>query len=278
MSNKIKTSTSALGNFVYHGTYGTYLGECLDGVPRDEMEECEEEIGKLVVDIVGEALWDILPPDLDDDFELEYIGTYHPRFYNFETDSVSFSFEYSDELKSWMLDYATENLGCFKQYLKDHYTSGDGFISFTANNFDDWKEGWEENDWRCVSALLRFVIKHELGDRNIEDLECGFEVEASTIISERYTPWEYAERFDNGFVGFVKRGYDEENCFEVYNAYLVDESGEIVNHVEMQDEYGEVFRGSAYAAWNDVECDLTKKYSLFSTHSVPCDMPEFDVD
>lgn len=246
MNNKIQTSTSALSNFVYRGTYETYYGEYLGGVPRDKREECEEEVGKLAVEIIGEALWDILPSDLDDDFELEYVGTYHPRFYNFETDSVLFSFEYSDELKSWMLDYANENDKAFKQHLKDKYTSRDGFISFTANNWDDWKEGFEED--------------------------------ASTIISERYTPWEYAERFDNGFVGLVKSGYDEENCIEVYNAYLVDESGKIVNHVEMQDEYGDVFHGSAYAAWNDVEYDLTKKYHLCGTHSVPCDVPEIEVD
>lgn len=103
MSNKIQTSTSAIGNFVYRGTYETYYGEYLGGVPRDKREECEEEVGKLAVEIIGEALWDILPSDLDDDFELEYVGTYHPRFYNFETDSVLFSFEYSDELKSWIL-------------------------------------------------------------------------------------------------------------------------------------------------------------------------------
>lgn len=278
MSNKIQTSTSALSNFVYRGTYETYYGEYLGGVPRDKREECEEEIGKLAVEIIGEALWDILPSDLDDDFELEYVGTYHPRFYNFETDSVLFSFEYSDELKSWMLDYANENDKAFKQHLKDNYTSRDGFISFTANNWDDWKEGFEEGDWRCVSVILQFVLLEEIGYDSTQHYNYTFEEDASTIISERYTPWEYAERFDNGFVGFVKSGYDEENCIEIYNAYLVDESGKIVNHVEMQDKYGEVFHGSAYAAWNDVEYDLTKRYHLCGTHSVPCDVPEIEVD
>ena len=275
-NHTIQTSTSAIGHFVYHGTYETYLGEYLGGVPREWREEAEDKIGKLAVEIITDAFSDIFPNefDVDEDFSLTYEGTYSPRYYNFETDSVNFTFKYSDELKNCMFDYVNGNDN-FKKFLKDNYTSRDGFISFIPNNWEDWFDGWNMDEWKCVSALLRFLIEQRITESEMESYVYDFNERATTIISEQYTPWEYAEKFENGYVGVVYCEYDEEECVEIFNAYLLDTDGKIVNHVSMNDKWNNL-NSSAYAAWDELEYDLTQGYALCAVNSEPCDVPEFN--
>jgi len=276
-NNKIETSTSCIGHFVYRGTYETYLGEYIGGVPCNMRDDADEEIGKLALEIITSAFEFMLPNEFMDDFAFTYQDTYHPRFYNFETDAVNFSFEFTDDLKNWFFDYVNDN-GAFKQYLKDNYTSRDGFLSFTANNWHDWLEGWNENDYRCVSAMLAFFIWQEANESNINDWEYDFDDEARTIIEEKYTPWVWAEKFDNGYVGVVYAEWDEDEQATAYNAYLLDENEKIINQAKVMDEYDEEFHMSAYAAWEYswIQSDLTKKYTLCGTHSEPCEVPDIE--
>lgn len=275
MKHKITTSTAAIGNFVYHGTYETYLGEYLGGVPSAQYDNATDDIGRLTLNIITDAFNDIFPSDLSDDFALTYEGTYHPRYYNFETDSVNFTFEYTDDLKDFLFKYVNENDN-FKLFLVDKYTSYDGFISFTPNRWDEWLEGWNKDEWQCVSALLRFVIEQEASDNNVDSYTYNFNEKAIEIIQEQYTPWEYAERFDNGFVAVVRNEYDEEVDAIVFKAWLIDANGNIINHAETYDNFDE-FHMSAYAAWaySDIENDLTDNHNICGIHSEPCDIPEF---
>lgn len=277
INHTIQTSTAVIGHFIYHGTYNTILGEYLGGVPREWREEAEGKIGELAIETITDAFNDIFPNefDVDEDFSLTYDRTYSPRYYNFETDSVIFTFGYSDELKNCMFDYVNGN-DDFKKFLKDKYTSCDGFISFTPNNWEDWFDGWNMDEWKCVSALLRFLIEQKITESENESYWYDFNEQATTIISEQYTPWEYAEKFDNGYVGVVYREYDEGECAEIFNAYLLDENGNIVNHVSMEDSWDNL-NSSAYAAWNNMDYDLTKGYTLCNVHSEPCEVPDIDV-
>lgn len=276
MRHKIMTSTSAIGNFVYHGTYETYLGEYLGGVPRAQYDNATDDIGRLAVEIITDAFNDIFPDRLSDDFALTYEGTYHPRYYNFETDSVNFTFEYTDDLKDFLFKYVYEN-DSFKLFLADRYTSYDGFISFTPNKWSEWLEGWNNNEWKCVSALLRFVIEQEITESEIEHLWHWFNEDACTIIEENYTPYEYAEKFDNGFIGVVRSEWSNKEDCTVYTAYLLDKNGNVVNQVKVSDEYNENFHMSAYAAWaySDIENNLTNNHTVCGIHSEPCEVPEF---
>lgn len=272
MNHVVEISTSAIGNFVYHGTYNTYLGENLLAVTRKDYGEATDAIGKLAVEVIFEAFNDILPVDLEDSFSMTYKRTYHPRYYNFETDNVIFDFAYSDDLKSWLYNYVVENNENFKRFLAANYTSRDGFISFTPNNWDEWLEDWNEDEWKCVSALLNFFIEDSISESETESYEYDFNEQASEIISEQFTPWEYAERFENGYIGCVYGDYDPEEGYEKYNAYLIDDNGNIINHINLLDENYEI--KGAYDAWNNLEYDITKGYTLCDVHSEPCEVPE----
>jgi hypothetical protein len=61
-------------------------------------------------------------------------GSYSPREYNFATDNAELLIEFDDRR---VLDYVKRHLPEFRQYLKDTFTSYDGFMSYVPN---DWAE------------------------------------------------------------------------------------------------------------------------------------------
>ena len=274
--NTIETSTACIDYFVYDGTYETYIGEYLGVVAPDEYEAAETSVANIVLEIIAEAFWDNLPSDVQNDFELTYVRTYHPRYYNFETDSIVFNFNYSDELKHWLFDYATDNKVKFEKFLADNYTSRSGFISFTPNNWTDWLDGWNENEYRCVSALLNFFVNDRISVYDRENYEYSFRESGREVIEENFIPWEYAEKYENGWIGVCKGEYDNDEEATIFTAWLLDADGNVVATDTLDDPYEEYFHGSAYAAWEygDLGWDLTKDRVENRWKATQCPVPE----
>lgn len=282
MNHKIQTSTACIGHFIDTSIYETHLGELWGGIPYAMRDKADDEIGKCAVDYIEDAFWtDVFPSDYDDDFELTYVGTYHPKYYNFETDSVVFDFAYTDRLCEFMLGYAAMNRDNFEEFLEKKFTSHDGYVSFTPNNWDDWYDGYVKDDFRCVSALLYFMLIMRVCV-NIDDsynfvdeysYQFGFIDSAIKIISEGYTPYEYAVKYDNGMIVAVFSDYDENG--EFFNCYLLDVDGKMIKHEQISDAYNE-FNRSAFAAfqYGDAESILDDDLSLFHMHSEPCIVPD----
>ena len=282
MNHKIQTSTACIGHFIDTSIYETYLGELWGGIPYAMRDKADDEIGKCAVDYIEDAFWtDVFPSDYDDDFELTYVGTYHPKYYNFETDSVVCDFAYTDRLCEFMLGYAAMNRDNFEEFLEKKFTSHDGYVSFTPNNWDDWYDGYVKDDFRCVSALLYFMLIMRVCV-NIDDnynfvdeysYQFGFIDSAIQIISEGYTPYEYAVKYDNGMIVAVFSDYDENG--EFFNCYLLDVDGKMIKHEQISDAYNE-FNRSAFAAfqYGDAESILDDDLSLFHMHSEPCIVPD----
>lgn len=271
MNNKVKSSSAALGYFIYDGLYETYIGNLVGLVPYDKRKELNDGIGELYCEKLSEFMYDVLPSDIDDEFEIAYVETFHPRYYNYETDSINFIFKYSNAVKDWIRSQVKHN--GFDKFLADNFTDRDGFLSFTPNNRKDWSKGFNRNDWRCVSAALWYIADNESND----GYKLAFNENVYHLIAENYVPYEYAEQFSNGMIGVVCSEYDKENDCEYFGAYLVDVDGSIVNHVTMNDEWRE-FDGSAFAAWeySDIVRDLTDGYSYCDADSDPCEAPVFD--
>lgn len=282
MTHKIQTSTTCIGNFIDTGLYETYLGELWGGIPYATRGKADDEIGKCAVDYIEDALWtDVFPSDYDDDFEVMYTGTYHPKWDNFETDSTLFDFAYTDELCEYMLGYAAMNRDNFEEFLEKKYTSRDGYVSFTPNNWDDWYDGYIKDDFRCVSALLYFMLIM-CSCVNIDDnynfvgensYQHGFIDSATQIISEGYTPYDYAVKYDNGMVVAVFSDYDENG--ELFNCYLLDADGKMIKHEQVFDEYN-AYNRSAFAVfqYGEGESVLDDDLQLYHMHSEPCVTPD----
>jgi hypothetical protein len=86
-----------------------------------------------------------------------------PSFYNFSNDSCNVILDIDEQAVS---KYIYENQSAFEDYIKEKYTSYDGFWSSHSNQFKDWEEdtkkfkNYSEND-HCLGALLQFICENE---------------------------------------------------------------------------------------------------------------------
>ena len=269
-AHTIDSGTNLVG-FVYQGTYETPLGENISCIPYSKRDAYQDDVAKMYLDdILAPAIEDMLPSDIDDYFTLTYVDTYHPRFYNFETDSIEFTFSFGDEVKDFMEKYAKENKEIWNRYLCEHFTSRDGFYSYVPNNYEEWHEGFVDDDSRCVSVLLGWMLTDDA------NYDYSFYEGCDEIATDYgYIPYEYAVMFHNGYVGYCVEDYDYDEEQDRFRAYLFDSDGNLENTVEVYDPWNE-YRNSAFAAWDwTLERDVTNHYEHVGYGSDEMDIDEF---
>lgn len=151
------------------GLYYTLLGE-LDPGRYDErfkeFEDCVKECAKPILDELVRQT---------PNFEVVSVGTYyHPRYYNYETDSLEFTVKYTGNDLGTVIEEYSNNQD-FIDFLQN-YKSYDGFISFFADN----KEDFVKQDYvKSVSQIIKYNVTKEEYDEANEDLyydvmDCGF--------------------------------------------------------------------------------------------------------
>jgi hypothetical protein len=89
--------------------------------------------------------------------DVKYEKLVSPKYYNFSNDSINCEIEY-DEKK--LLEYLNENKKELKEYIKNKYTSYDGFSSSYSNELSYWldAENFGEHE---IGSLLQFVLIQE---------------------------------------------------------------------------------------------------------------------
>jgi hypothetical protein len=94
--------------------------------------------------------------------DIETVSINSPRFYNFERDELYFDLIVEDQFNNNIIDkinnLSTDELIRFNTYLKDNYSSYDGFVSFTSNNSLDVINNVQNYDERDISAFLNWYI------------------------------------------------------------------------------------------------------------------------
>ena len=87
---------------------------------------------------------------------------YSPNYYNFGNDSINCEIWVKPEKLS---EYVNENVEVFTKYLKENYSSRDGFISSHSNDFEEWKEETKNfttfEDTHKLGAILGCVLENE---------------------------------------------------------------------------------------------------------------------
>lgn len=123
----------------------------------------------------------------------------HPREYNFKTDSVNIAMDVDTDIIS---KHIYENKEEFSKYLKYHYTSFDGFMSYYSNSFADWEENthnfkdFEETEHE-LGSVIEFILTYvyEINEYDIlEDFEgylepVDMEHETTKIQCENCEDW-----------------------------------------------------------------------------------------
>ncbi len=82
-----------------------------------------------------------------------------PKYYNFSTDELYFDLVTEDDFTEKIAGIIEgEECPRLSKFLKDNYTSYDGFISFTANTIEGLIEGVKDGDVREISAFLTWYV------------------------------------------------------------------------------------------------------------------------
>ena len=112
-----------------------------------------------LIDYIKQELTDLNIGILD----IECIGIHSPQYYNFSTDSLNYDLSVSDNFNHILINLInnldskdTDNLSIF---LKDNFTSRDGFMSFTDNNITDLINSINDFEDREISAFLTWYLK-----------------------------------------------------------------------------------------------------------------------
>ena len=160
---KTKTISSFLP--VFTGFYGTHFELDLDNYLHEEKLDYDD----IKIDNeqyekdVAEACCSWIEDNCEFIKKVVYEAISSPREYNFYNDSINCIIDVDVEA---FREYLIENEEALNKYLKDRYTSRDGFWSSYSNSFAEWRE--EINDFRDLDvdghrlgALLGFYFENE---------------------------------------------------------------------------------------------------------------------
>ena len=105
--------------------------------------------------------------------DIETVSINSPKFYNFECDILYFDLIVEDQFNNNIIDkinnLSTDELNRFNTYLKDNYSSYDGFVSFTSNNSLDVINNVQNYDERDISAFLNWYVFDFLNEIDEDD-------------------------------------------------------------------------------------------------------------
>lgn len=90
--------------------------------------------------------------------QINCVGINSPKYYNYRDDWYLLDFIVNENFVPVLIDYAEKNRLEFSTFLKSNYSSCDGFISYTANNFDTWLNDFKEMRDQEIGGILAFVI------------------------------------------------------------------------------------------------------------------------
>lgn len=109
----------------------------------------DRAIMNIATPIIEDAIREILPSA-----NITPTEVYHPRYYNFEKDELYFTLTCSASEYNALFE-RTVNDPAFENFLKSNYRSYDGFISFMADDLDEF---YKQEDWRQAAQVIAFNI------------------------------------------------------------------------------------------------------------------------
>ena len=170
---------------VFNGFYNTLFEDILDNAVNDAIEWYNEdnntslnyddfnfnftiiknEICKDAVSKIEEKL-----NEIGINCTINFETLVSPREYNFSNDSINIEINFKKF--SRVIEILEQNFDSFTQYIKDNYTSRDGFISNYSSYASDWMEDLRENaenEAHKVGAALDFILQEieEYKDENL---------------------------------------------------------------------------------------------------------------
>ena len=163
---------------VFNGFYNTLFENILDNATEFAIDDYNEqnnddfdfasiknEICKDAVSKIEEKL-----NEIGINCTINFQTLVSPREYNFSNDSINIEINFKKF--SQVIEILEQNFDSFSKYIKDNYTSRDGFISSHSSYASDWMEDLKndaENETHKVGAVLDFILQEieEYKDENL---------------------------------------------------------------------------------------------------------------
>ena len=151
-----------------------YLNECLQDEEHPETYEINfipycESVASYAVELLKDYC--ILFQGNKIIKEMKYISLNSPRFYNYTTDKLNIEIDFNiNKLKRFIKNNKTD----FNLYLKDNFTSYDGFISFIENNYNDFMNKLYSDSTekvRSLNVMLEYYILTCIYESNWQDIK-----------------------------------------------------------------------------------------------------------
>ena len=199
MTNTItltKTNTDVMP-IIDFGTYwgglsyemnDVFVWDCINTDALSPDDEEYDEIMQLIaekyngIDDFLKQVLDIAPTIIQETFNEYEIPVkiiadscqwYRPKFYNFSDDCIEFDMTIDTD---WIESQFGNLRGDpeFKQFIKDKYSSRDGFISFMPNTIEEYAEILESKGgdyWKIVSAIVSYMVYCDTSIRDNASLD-----------------------------------------------------------------------------------------------------------
>lgn len=167
---------------LFEGFYNSYLDlseniEVGDDESYSMTEEQFDEIDwKATNNNVSKFYLEYIKDELKDFFnEIGIINLYFvkvdsPKYYNYSSDKLVCNIEINKDI--FVHELRKYNFDNWEQFLKDNFTSYDGFISFYPNDPNEWTELIAEKfdtDNVIIETLLQFYLEQNEEFREIKE-------------------------------------------------------------------------------------------------------------
>jgi hypothetical protein len=95
------------------------------------------------------------------DIEIEAGEIYSPKYYNYSNDEIDLTITFS---RPKIIKEINKDIPKFDAFLKERYSSRDGFLSFTSNNYIDWLRDFGNNEDNAYGAVLSYIFQQQIED------------------------------------------------------------------------------------------------------------------
>ena len=181
----------------------------------NDYDVTQEELDEIVMELAPEYIEDTLK-DILADVSVVVKSVYHPSQYNYSGDELEFTLNVSRSSYESLKETTLQD-DKFKSFLKQNYSSYDGFVSYMADNIDDFET---QDEWKQVVQVIMFNIPENVIEYNNESyintfidklssnypmIEDEDSLDESKKVTENKDKWmEDYEELDGMIIGYLE--------------------------------------------------------------------------
>lgn len=159
----------------------------LEAIGYDDCEWNYKEYHQSASEQCTTAIEDELKHVLGSGVTVTFQKLVSPREYNFANDSINVEISLNKSAQEAIIQILTTYADEFKKFIKERYSSCDGFISSHSNDSSDWMtyvKRWDKDELsHKLGAILGFILE-EVEEYTQEDLYDA--IESHTIGVDNY--------------------------------------------------------------------------------------------